>query len=181
MAIEVQGLEIQIGARTLLHPTNFHVAKGDKIGLVGRNGAGKTTLTRVITGDMLPTAGKVRVSGKLGYLPQDTHASDPTQTALDRMMSARDIATIINRIRKAEKDMTDPDPDVMSKAMTRYDKAMQDFDKAGGYAAQSEAISMAALARPAARRTWSSSSARSPVASAAASSWRASCSPMPTP
>ena len=144
MAIEVQGLEIQIGARTLLHPTNFHVAKGDKIGLVGRNGAGKTTLTRVITGDMLPTAGKVRVSGKLGYLPQDTHASDPTQTALDRMMSARDIATIINRIRKAEKDMTDPDPDVMSKAMTRYDKAMQDFDKAGGYAAQSEAISMAA-------------------------------------
>ena len=51
MAIEVQGLEIQIGARTLLHPTNFHVAKGDKIGLVGRNGAGKTTLTRVITGD----------------------------------------------------------------------------------------------------------------------------------
>ena len=125
MAIEVQGLEIQIGARTLLHPTNFHVAKGDKIGLVGRNGAGKTTLTRVITGDMLPTAGKVRVSGKLGYLPQDTHASDPTQTALDRMMSARDIATIINRIRKAEKDMTDPDPDVMSKAMTRYDKVME--------------------------------------------------------
>ena len=92
MAIEAQGLEIQIGARTLLHPTNFHVAKGDKIGLVGRNGAGKTTLTRVITGDMLPTAGKVRVSGKLGYLPQDTHAADPEQTALDRMMSARDIA-----------------------------------------------------------------------------------------
>ena len=43
MAIEAQGLEIQIGARTLLHPTNFHVAKGDKIGLVGRNGAGKST------------------------------------------------------------------------------------------------------------------------------------------
>ncbi len=57
MPIEAQGLEIQIGARTLLHPTNFHVSKGDKIGLVGRNGAGKTTLTRVITGDLLPTAG----------------------------------------------------------------------------------------------------------------------------
>ena len=143
MAIEAQGLEIQIGARTLLHPTDFHVAKGDKIGLVGRNGAGKTTLTRVITGDMLPTSGKVRVSGKLGYLPQDTHAADQEQTALDRMMSARDIASIISRIRKAEKDMTNPDPDIMTKAMNRYDKAMQDFDKAGGYAAQSEAIAMA--------------------------------------
>ena len=143
MAIEAQGLEIQIGARTLLHPTDFHVAKGDKIGLVGRNGAGKTTLTRVITGDMLPTSGKVRVSGKLGYLPHDTHAADQEQTALDRMMSARDIASIISRIRKAEKDMTNPDPDIMTKAMNRYDKAMQDFDKAGGYAAQSEAIAMA--------------------------------------
>ena len=143
MAIEAKGLEIKIGARTLLHPTDFHVVKGDKIGLVGRNGAGKTTLTRVITGDMLPAAGSVRISGKLGYLPQDTHAADPTQTALDRMMSARDIATIISRLRKAEKDMTDPDPDVMTKAMNRYDKAMQDFEKAGGYAAQSEAISMA--------------------------------------
>ena len=39
--------------------------------------------------------------------------------------------------------MTNPDPDIMTKAMNRYDKAMQDFDKAGGYAAQSEAIAMA--------------------------------------
>ena len=55
MAIEVQGLEIQIGARTLLHPTNFHVAKGDKIGLVGRNGAGKTTVFNLLTGVYKPT------------------------------------------------------------------------------------------------------------------------------
>ena len=60
------------------------------------------------------------------------------------MMSARDIASIIMRIRKAEKEMTDPDPDVMTRAMNRYDKAMQDFEKAGGYAAQSEATAMAA-------------------------------------
>lgn len=46
--------------------------------------------------------------------------------------------------------MTDPDPDVMSKAMTRYDKAMQDFDKAGGYAAQSGGLVLhGRLARPA--------------------------------
>ena len=60
------------------------------------------------------------------------------------MMSARDIASIIKRIRKAEKEMTDPDLDVMTRAMNRYDKAMQDFEKAGGYAAQSEATAMAA-------------------------------------
>lgn len=143
MPIDAQALTIQIGARTLLNSSDFHVTKGDKIGLVGRNGAGKTTLTRVITGDMLPAGGSVRVSGKLGYLPQDTHAADPEQSVIDRIMSARDIASIISRIRKAEKEMTDPDPDIMSKAMNRYDKAMQDYEKAGGYAVQSEAISMA--------------------------------------
>lgn len=143
MPIDAQALTIQIGARTLLNPTDFHVTKGDKIGLVGRNGAGKTTLTRVITGDMLPAGGSVRVSGGLGYLPQDTHAADPEQSVIDRIMSARDIASIVLRIRKAEKEMTDPDPDIMTKAMNRYDKAMQDFEKAGGYSVQSEAISMA--------------------------------------
>ncbi|MFC2373902.1 MAG: ATP-binding cassette domain-containing protein, partial [Parascardovia denticolens] len=143
MAIEAHGLEIRIGARLLLAPTDFIVSRGDRIGLVGRNGAGKTTLTRVITGQALPSAGSVKVSGKLGYLPQDTHAADQDQSALDRIMSARDLASIISRMRKAEKDMTDPDPSIMEKAMKRYDKATQDFENAGGYAAQSDAIVMA--------------------------------------
>ena len=142
--IKVTDIHKRFGDLEVLKGVSLDVARGEVVSIVGASGAGKTTLTRVITSDMLPTAGKVRVSGKLGYLPQDTHAADPEQTALDRMMSARDIASIISRIRKAEKEMTDPDPDVMTRAMNRYDKAMQDFEKAGGYAAQSEATAMAA-------------------------------------
>ena len=59
MTIEAHGLEIRIGARLLLAPTDFTVSKGDRIGLVGRNGAGKTTLTRVITGEALPSSGAI--------------------------------------------------------------------------------------------------------------------------
>lgn len=142
MGIEAKDLEIRIGARLLLSPTTFHVAKGDRIGLVGRNGAGKTTLTKVITGTMLPSAGTVRTSGKLGYLPQSTHAADPEQTALDRVVSARDIAALLTRLRKTETDMTSPDMAVMEKAMNRYDRVMMEFENAGGYTAQSEAIKM---------------------------------------
>lgn len=143
MGIEAKDLEIRIGARLLLSPTTFHVAKGDRIGLVGRNGAGKTTLTKVITGTMLPTAGDVHTSGKLGYLPQSTHAADPEQSALDRVVSARDIADQLKRLRKTEKDMTSLDPKVMEKAMNRYDRILSEFETSGGYAAQSEAIKMA--------------------------------------
>lgn len=142
MPITATDLEIRIGARQLLAPTTFTVQKGDRIGLVGRNGAGKTTLTRVVTGDMLPAGGKVNVTGTLGYLPQSTHAADPNQIALDRIMSARDIAALLKRIRKTEAEMTSTDPDVMAKALKRYDRLQGEFENAGGYAAQSEAIVM---------------------------------------
>ena len=144
MGIEAQDLEIRIGARQLLAPTSFHVEKGDHIGLVGRNGAGKTTLTRVITGDMLPAGGSVSIKGKLGYLPQTTKAGDQNEIALDRVMDARDIGKLIARLRKTEKQMTSTDPKVMEKAMKNYDRALAEFDNAGGYAAQSEAIKMGA-------------------------------------
>ena len=143
MAIDAKGLEIRIGARLLLAPTDFHVGKGDRIGLVGRNGAGKTTLTKVIAGQVLPSAGNIKTSGKIGFLSQDTHIADPEQSALDRITSARDLVDILKRLRKIEKDMTDSDPKIMERAMNKYDKALADFDNAGGYATEHEAIKTA--------------------------------------
>ena len=58
--------------------------------------------------------------------------------------------------------MTSPDPDVMTKAMNRYDKAMQDFEKAGGYARNRRRPQWPpASAYP--RRSWANNSARSPA------------------
>ncbi|WP_176968863.1 ABC-F family ATP-binding cassette domain-containing protein [Amycolatopsis xylanica] len=42
-----------------------------RTGLVGVNGSGKSTLLRLITGALTPRAGSVKVSGDLGYLPQN--------------------------------------------------------------------------------------------------------------
>jgi ATPase subunit of ABC transporter with duplicated ATPase domains len=40
-------------------------------GLVGTNGAGKSTLLRLAAGALTPIAGRVTVTGEVGYLPQD--------------------------------------------------------------------------------------------------------------
>lgn len=47
------------GPRTVLDRLNLRIAKGEKVGILGRNGAGKSTLIRLISGVELPTHGHI--------------------------------------------------------------------------------------------------------------------------
>lgn len=113
------------------------------MGLVGRNGAGKTTLTKVLAGVAAPAAGQIASSGTVGYLPQDPRTGDVDVVALDRILSARGLDTALARLRAAEADMASPDPAVQERGMRKYAAADSDFQAAGGYAAESEASSLA--------------------------------------
>ena len=139
----MQDLEIRIGARTLMSNVNFRVQKGDKIGLVGRNGAGKTTMTKILAGEGQPTAGKVNTSGEIGYLPQDPRSGDPEELAMTRILNARGLGDIMVRMTKASMDMASDDPKVHDSAMRKYSRAQEEFDLAGGYAAEAEAAAIA--------------------------------------
>jgi len=48
-----------------LQDVNFHVDKGEVVGIIGRNGAGKSTLLKVISGIMKPTRGSVVTQGSI--------------------------------------------------------------------------------------------------------------------
>lgn len=139
--IAVTDLEISIGARTLMSGVNFRVQKGDKIGLVGRNGAGKTTLTKILAGEGQPTKGSVQIQGQIGYLPQDPRSGDPEELAKTRILNARGLGDILERMSKASEDMADPA--LHDAAMKKYARAEVEFTSAGGYAAEAEASSIA--------------------------------------
>ena len=142
--LQAVGLEIRVGARLLMSDVSFTVQPGDTVGLVGRNGAGKTTLTKVLSGELQPTAGSVHHRGAIGYLPQDPRAGDPQQLASHRILDARGLAALQTRLDRATQEMASDDPSVAEKAMARYARAHDEFLGAGGYAAEAEAASIAA-------------------------------------
>jgi ATPase subunit of ABC transporter with duplicated ATPase domains len=141
--LQVENLQIRLGARVLLDGVSFRVDKGDKVGLVGRNGAGKTTLTRVISGEMAPTDGAVYVTGDVGYLPQDPRAGDPHDTARTRILDARGLGQVMAAMAKASVDMASPDDAVSQAAMKKYGRLNDEFLAAGGYHAEAEAATIA--------------------------------------
>jgi len=140
--ITAQSLEVRVGARLLMENVSFRVGPGDKVGLVGRNGAGKTTLTKVLAGDLAPAAGEVS-RGEIGYLPQDPRVGDPEIPVSDRILSARSLDDAVRRMRSAEEQMASADQKVHDKGMRRFARALDEFEAGGGYAAESEAKTIA--------------------------------------
>ncbi len=143
LMITAQRLEVRAGARLLMEDVSFRVAAGDKVGLVGRNGSGKTTLTKILAGEALPAGGQVLRTGDVGYLPQDPRIGNPEVLARDRILSARGLDDVVRRLREAEAAMGSGDADLAERAMKRYSRADAELHAGGGYAAESEAATIA--------------------------------------
>jgi ATPase subunit of ABC transporter with duplicated ATPase domains len=142
--ITATGIELRAGARILIESASFRVAKGDRIGLVGRNGAGKTTLTKVLAGEGQPASGSVTNSGEVGYLPQDPRAGDLDTLARDRVLSARGLDTVLRKMRENEERMANGKGATRENAMKKYSRLETEFLTKGGYAAEAEAATIAA-------------------------------------
>ena len=141
--LNVQDLELRVGARVLMSEVSFRVSNGDKIGLVGRNGAGKTTLTKTLAGDLQPAGGLIEVGGEIGYLPQDPRSGDPEELARTRILNARGLGSLVQGMAENSMLMGDPDEKVAAEAMRKYGALADRFDALGGYAAEAEAASIA--------------------------------------
>src|SRR6478672_11097614 len=64
MLLEVAGLRKSFGSIIVADDLDLAIRPGEAVGIIGPNGAGKTTLFNLIAGDLLPSAGSIRLDGR---------------------------------------------------------------------------------------------------------------------
>ncbi|WP_344191837.1 ABC transporter ATP-binding protein [Pedococcus aerophilus] len=85
-AVEIDGLRVERGGRTVLPGLSVRIPAGQVVGLLGPSGSGKSTLIRAVVGVQVVAAGSVRVLGesagspvlrrRIGYVTQSPSVYD---------------------------------------------------------------------------------------------------------
>jgi ATP-binding cassette subfamily F protein uup len=98
LVIEAEGVAKSYDGRPIVRDLNLRVMRGDRLGIVGPNGAGKTTLLGLITGQLAPDAGTVRLGSNLAMVTVDQGRDDldPTWTVAHAITGGRGDQVTIN-------------------------------------------------------------------------------------
>ena len=74
--ITLQDIDYSVGGPLLLEHVDLAIEAGERIALIGRNGAGKSTLLKLLSGELKPDDGQVRVEGgrRIARLEQEVPA-----------------------------------------------------------------------------------------------------------
>ncbi|HEY2443603.1 MAG TPA: ABC-F family ATP-binding cassette domain-containing protein [Streptosporangiaceae bacterium] len=58
--VDLLGMSVSFGDKQVLHDVEWRIGPGERSGILGVNGAGKSTLLALVTGELAPTAGRVK-------------------------------------------------------------------------------------------------------------------------
>ncbi|NUT97168.1 MAG: ABC-F family ATP-binding cassette domain-containing protein [Saccharothrix sp.] len=148
--LDANGLAFRLpDGRELFRDVSFKVGANAVVALVGANGVGKTTLLRILSGELTPVEGSVRVQGGLGVMPQFVGSVRDSSTVRDLLLAAspkplRDAAVELDTVELALME-TDDEP-----TQLRYATALAGWGEAGGYDAEVlwDTVTVAALGVP---------------------------------
>jgi ABC-2 type transport system ATP-binding protein len=106
--IQVEHLSRRYGDNLAVNDVSFEVRRGEVLGFLGPNGAGKSTTMQMLTGNLAPTAGSIRINGidilenpkeaklALGFLPE--------QPPLYRELSVDEFLQFCARLNRIPRD-----------------------------------------------------------------------------
>lgn len=80
----------------ILKDFHIRIARGDRIGVLGKNGSGKSTFIKLLTGDLAPDSGRVRLGKTIDitYFDQHRVELDPTKSLWTTLAPDSDYVTL---------------------------------------------------------------------------------------
>ena len=104
MRLTVSGISKTFGRKTALQDLSFTLLAGEFVALIGPNGAGKSTLLKILTGQLLPTTGEVKVDGvdvhREPDLARERMGIVPEEPVLYPYLSAREFLEFVLGVRR---------------------------------------------------------------------------------
>ena len=98
LVLEANRISKSFGNHKIISDLSLRVLRGDRLGIVGPNGVGKTTLINILTGDLAPDTGSVRLGSNLEIATLDQKREDlnANKTLADSLTGGRGDQVIIN-------------------------------------------------------------------------------------
>jgi len=96
--IELISMSFSYGKKPLFNDFSASVWKEDKIGILGPNGVGKSTLLQILTGELSPVSGQVKIAEglKVSHFTQKREELQPEMTAYHFLGGGLEMLTLAN-------------------------------------------------------------------------------------
>ncbi|WP_295883477.1 ribosomal protection-like ABC-F family protein [uncultured Anaerococcus sp.] len=85
--LKVDNLEKSFADKKIFENISFNLYRNERTAIIGENGVGKTTLFRIVMGEEMPSAGKVKLgqSVNIGYFDQEQKSLNLTNTIFEEI------------------------------------------------------------------------------------------------
>ena len=106
--MQVSNLKIEFNNNEILKNISFHLAQGEKVGLVGSNGSGKSTLLKVLANELQLDSGKIELGNEtIAYLKQEISHEFDNFSILDYIKNQTGIEELEIRLHELENNLTE--------------------------------------------------------------------------
>ncbi|MEM9340947.1 MAG: ATP-binding cassette domain-containing protein, partial [Bacteroidota bacterium] len=137
--ISTDNISLQYGKRVLFDEVNINFTPGNCYGIIGANGAGKSTFLKILSGEIVPNSGAVKIepAKRMAVLKQNHFEYDEEPVLETVLKGHKELWDIKN-----EKDAIYAKPDFSEEDGNRASELEAKFAEMDGWNAESDAAAL---------------------------------------